>query len=261
MLETKSIIDYLNQAKKWGIVPNFWLTEEYLTAPPSSELQTRTDGKRIWIEEEELLIFPPLPISEQDVKMTGFPPKKIWSDFENYSVGEVEEFLDWEYQYDSDEFSSMKGGKWESFRKNSRKWPFKSRDRGWEYTRKAPSKKEITRLLITWLDSRPAEETIQDDDSMLWFLFHGKNRGFLYSKNELIGINVWDSNEPYLMYRYCMTKPEEPFLNEFMRVLFYRYHPGVIVIDGGCLDNPGLERFKDKLNPIKKRAVYSRFTN
>jgi len=33
-----------------------------------------------------------------------------------------------------------------------------------------------------------------------------------------------------------------------------------LVIDGGVLDNPGLERFKDKLNPIRKRPVYTRTT-
>jgi len=29
---------------------------------------------------------------------------------------------------------------------------------------------------------------------------------------------------------------------------------------GGVLDNPGLERFKDKLNLIRKRLAYSRTT-
>jgi len=61
------------------------------------------------------------------------------------------------------------------------------------------------------------------------------------------------------MYRYCIADPDEPFLDEFMRLLFYqRNAAGKLVIDGGVLGRPGLERFKDKLNPVKKRPVYSR---
>ena len=242
---------YLERARALRIVPNFWLSAEYLSA---QDAKLRSDKNVMWIEEDEWAVFPPLPLNSIFLHEAHCPVLPIWSDFENFAAGEKTEFLDWEYTYDSDRFSDMSGGKWKVFRKNSRKWP---RDNeGWKYSLAPPNKENIERLLLKWLGPRTAE--IEDGDSLLWFVFNGTRRGFLLRGDELVGINVWDANEPYLMYRYCITDPDEPFLDEFARLLFYQSVPGKLVIDGGSLGNPGLERFKDKLNPVKKREVYSR---
>jgi hypothetical protein len=243
--------EYLHYARQMKIIPNFWLTEAYLK---TQKVQTKSNGKGIWVQEDEWAVFPPLPYDDSLFWEKDFP-SLIWSDFENFAVGEVLEFLDWEYTYDANAFSDMTGKKWSVFRKNSRKWP---RARVWEYTDKLPTNNEVEKLLLKWLEKKP-EEVIHDQEAMLWFLFHSPLRQFLYDKNKLMGVNVWDCNEPFLMYRYCIADPDEPFLDEFMRLLFYqRNAAGKLVIDGGVLDNPGLERFKDKLNPVKKRAVYSK---
>ncbi len=249
-MRMNEVLEYLQRAWILGIIPNFWLTANYMGI---QDAKLQNNGKVIWVEEGEWAIFPPLPVGSNDFKKENCPPLRVWSDFENFGPGEEEEFLDWEYSYNSDAFKDMSGGKWKVFRKNSRKWP---RDNeGWNYSFNPPKDCEIEALLVRWLEVR---DEIEDSESMLWFLLRGPLRGFLYRGDELVGVNAWDSNEPYLMYRYCMTDPNEPFLDEFARLLFYQSVPGRTVIDGGALGNPGLERFKDKLNPVKKRAVYSR---
>ncbi len=249
---------YIQRAHELNITPNFWLGEEYvrfLFLNPQS-VSMETNGKVIWIQEEDWAVFPPLPISGglTDDTEKYCPPLKIWSDFDNFALGEKMDFLDWEYVYHSDEFRNMSGKKWAVFRKNSRKWARNKDD--WRYTEDLPRHADIRQLLYKWLDSRKNEE-IQDFEAMFHFLFEGSQRMFLFEKDMLMGVNAWDSNGSVLMYRYCLSDPDEAFLNEFLRLLFYLSMPGKIVIDGGSLDNPGLEKFKDKLNPAKKRQVYS----
>jgi len=250
----KGIDQYLERAHELKIIPNFWLTREYLSIQPNVKLET--DGNFIWLQEDEWAVFPPLPLNRKD--FSEQPPKglRIWSDFINYSVGEPIQFLDWEYTYCSTNFSDMRGGKWEVFRKNSRKWP--RRNEGcWTYTTDVPPVPEIKSLLIKWLDNKKDEE-IADSESLIWFMFHSSNRAFLKRKSELVGVNIWEENGDWLVYRYCIADPNERFLDEFLRLLFYQSFPGRLVIDGGVLDSPGLEKFKDRLNPVRKRPVYSR---
>ncbi len=246
---------YLERARALGVVPNFWLTQEYLNI---QDAELEQNGKVMWIQEDDWAVFPPLPIYYDSAGEEDCPWLRVWSDFQNLKMGKQMEFLDWEYTYDSNNFNNMVGQKWAVFRKNSRKWP---RGRGWTYKQHPAPNSCVERLVMKWLEGKPSAEEIQDEESMIWFLFNGSRRAFLFEGDELKGVNVWDSNEPYLMYRYCVTDPEEPFLNEFCRLLFYQSVPGRLVIDGGSLGNPGLERFKDKLNPIKKRPVYSRAIN
>lgn len=244
------ISDYLQLADSWGIIPNFWLSSGYLQI---QKVSIKTNNKLLWIEEDDWVLFPPLPLRGG---LNEYPKMRIWSDFANFSVGEKESFLDWEYTYYSDWFKPerMVGKEWAVFRKNSRKW---ARGRGWRYSPHPPSNNAISALLIRWLESKD-NATIEDFESMEWFLMNGTHRGFIYDQDRLVGINVWEESGSFLIYRYCITDPEEPFLNEFARLLFYQSMPGKMVIDGGSLNDPGLERFKDKLNPIRKRAVYSR---
>lgn len=247
-----NLSEYLNRAYELGILPNFWLAEEYLKI---QDITVETNNKVIWIQEGEWALFPPLPLygSLRDTERES-PALKIWSDFANYTVGSKLGFLDWEYMYDPYAFHVLKGSRWAVFRKNSRKWP---RNKKWEYSPTPPPDKDITALLLKWLGNRP-EESIEDFESMEWFLFNGLRRGFVFEQDRLVGINAWDGKYPYLMYRYCVTDPDEPFLDEFTRLLFYQNTSAQLVIDGGTLGNAGLERFKDKLNPISKRKVYSR---
>lgn len=263
-MRSNAVDVYLQRATALSIIPNFWLTREYLGV---QDISAKTNGELIWIQEGEWALFPPLPVFgtiETEEIEQKCPPMKIWSDFENYSLGTRLEFLDWEYVYDSRSFFDLRGGRWKVFRKNARKWP--RNNPNWAYSEIPPLEFYIRRLLVKWL-SRRSDQEIADSESLLWFLLHGSRRAFIFRENEknreweLIGINVWDANGKYLIYRYCIVDPDEPFLDEFMRLLFYRMHRNKLVIDGGVLDNPGLERFKDRLNPVKKRAIYSKQIN
>ena len=251
----EQIHKYLQRARQLHIIPNFWLTQEYLSI---QDAEFHNNGKVIWIQEDDWAIFPPLPLrhplGDPGTLRELCPPLKIWSDFENYHIGDELGFLDWEYTYEPSHFADMSGGKWKVFRKNCRKWP--RANPCWEYVPQIPPSKAIDRLLINWF---LGHDEIEDDNSLLWFVYNGKFRDFLYSAGKLVGINVYDVNSRYVMYRYCITDPDEPYLDEFNRLLFYqKLPPGYLVIDGGTLGSAGLERFKDKLNPIKKREVYSR---
>ncbi len=248
----KNFERYLERARQLRIIPNFWLTKEYLSI---QDIELRQNRKALWLQEGKWCIFPPLPLQGIELQPEDCPNLMIWSDFANYSIGEELQFLDWEYVYNADNFFDMSGKRWAVFRKNCRKWP--RNNESWSYTNTPPSDHQITRLLERWLKYREEQE-IADSESLLWFVFHGSRRAFLLRSGQLVGMNVWDENEPWLMYRYCLADPEEPFLDEFLRLMFYQSVPGKLVIDGGVLDNPGLERFKDKLNPLKKRPIYSR---
>jgi hypothetical protein len=76
-----------------------------------------------------------------------------------------------------------------------------------------------------------------------------------------MAVNAWDENWQYINFRFCIIRQGEPFLDEFARWLFYTdgqiQAKNKLVNDGGTLGNPGLEHFKDKLNPVHKRKVYS----
>ncbi len=250
---------YVNRAQQLGICPNFWLSIDYLRFQEDARLEE--NGQMMWVQEGDMAIFPPLPIHGRlgDIVWPladGFQSIRIWSDFVNYSLGEPVEFLDWEYTYRSDNFADLRGGQWAVFRKNIRKWP--KANPLWEYTTDLPSEVSIHKLLLRWLDARPDAE-IHDDTSLLQFVFEGRHRAFLREGGRLVGINVWDAyNDRYLMYRYCLADPEEPFLDEFLRHQFYQSHPHKIVIDGGSLGNKGLERFKDRLNPVRKREIFTK---
>jgi hypothetical protein len=253
-MEHPRVLTYLERANQLNITPNFWLSREYLLT--QEDIEFKSNRKAMWLQEDEVMVFPPLPIDSHYLHERDCPPLLIWSDFENYSKGEPVEFLDWEYVYDPNNFLDLSGGKWKIFRKNSRKWDRVNKN--WYYSSTPPHNTgDIKKLLIKWLECRKEQE-IEDSESLLWFIFNGSKRDFLYRGDELVGMNIWDSNGAAIMYRYCIIDPKEPFLDEFTRLLFYKSIPNRLVLDGGCLGNPGLEKFKDRLNPIKKRAIYSR---
>lgn len=247
---------YLRLARQLGIRPNFWLSREYLSI---QDVSVEAEGGAFWIQEEDWTLFPPLPLSgEWGAPEYPLPQgMRIWSDFDNLALGDVINFLDWEYVYDSNRFQDLVGGGWATFRKNARKW---ERGKKWRYTYEPPPDDAITTLLTDWLAHRSQDESepVEDHESLLWFVFQGSWRAFLFDRDRLVGVNVWDENEPYLIFRYCIAAPGEPFLDEFTRLLFYRSVPGRLVIDGGTLGHVGLEQFKDKLLPVRKRRVYSR---
>jgi hypothetical protein len=242
------------------IEPNFYISLPYLVL---SNTYCYTDKGWLWIEDEEWCLFPPLPHLNNYTPNAGdYPQKNVWSDFYNYHpLTPQMGFLDWEYLYDSHRFNHMEGGPWEAFRKNSRKWSRKNEY--WSYTSVCSSTAECALLVGKWLENKI--EVAQDAELIVKCALEpvgGIRKKYLYNNNgKLVAMNVWDENYKYINYRLCIVSPHEDFLDEFTRLLFYTdaeiQVTGKFINDGGTLGNAGLEFFKNKLNPLRKREVHS----
>jgi hypothetical protein len=248
--------------KKMNLKPNFFVSEPYLELAGAEVMVG--DGW-VWLDADGVCMFPPykyVVTPDHD-----FPLDRIWSDFDGFHPGIdwQPEFLDHEYIFDPNDFNAMDGGKWNTFRKNVRKWPREHPE--WLYVSACYNTDEATELVADWLDAK--QEDVQDGELMARFalleLDERIHRRFMYyfdaGRPVLVGINAWDDNWEYINYRICMVKAGERFLDEFMRYQFYT-DPEIqwewkLVNDGGTLGNAGLERFKDKMNPKFKRTVYS----
>ena len=249
---------YLQVAESSQINPNFYLSEPYLRL---SGVECWEDEGYVWVTADEWDMFPCLPVSFPKIaKQTG---NRIWSDFDRYSFIAQDytwEFLDFEYIFNPNHFLTMIGGKWEVFRKNCRKWLKTNANAS--YKTDIPTSDKIEKLLLDWLLRKG--ETVQDAELIANYTLNKDyhiNRKFLYNAwGDLVGINVWDENWKYLNYRFCIVRDED-YLDEYLRFLFYTdpevLVSGKLVNDGGSLGNYGLERFKDKMNPVRKRKVYS----
>lgn len=249
--------------KNMGIDPNFYVSVPYLTL--SDAICYIQDGL-IWAEANDWILFPPLLYSYKDLILDSFSIKKIWSDFDNLKCTELcpdgndsnLKFLDWEYIFNPIDFKELSGKKWETYRKNIRKWP--KRNPNWLYTGRL-NLEECFKLLGYWFEEKA--DNLQDAELMIKFIENDDDifKKGLYNNGKLVAINIWDENYRYINYRYCFVDHCEPFLDEFVRYLFYTdreiVSKGKFINDGGTIGNPGLEKFKDKLNPFRKRKVYS----
>jgi hypothetical protein len=269
---------YLIRAKELNVVPNFFMSTAYLVL---SGVIAKEDNGWLWLEDGGQLVLPPLPVGDS---LPGeLPILPIWASFprptflsylnENYR----KVFLDYQYIFDPKSFLNMTGGKWETFRKNSRK--FQRDNGGWTYGEMVfpkgywtqPTLKKwinhnimsVRQLLGGWLEERM--ETVEDGQILADFALLSKrkdiHRKFLYHKEEIIGINAWDENYMYINYRVCIVKPGVPYLAEFMRWLFY-FDPeiqnrGNLVNDGGSVGIPTLSKFKEKMNPVGIEPIYT----
>jgi len=254
-----------------GIDPSFYHSLAYLEMAGA---EAWSNPVYTWVTLEGWIMFPPLLLSGLGIVGEGryFPKGDIWcNDLDNNYVGSGAwhpELLDHEYIFDPAEFNRMDGGKWNTFRKNVRKWPRENPE--WIYTDDLIAWDPLPPLMGEWLEDRAADT--EDAELMLKMVFsahHGMGKKFMYngkqtpgnSYGDLVGVNVWDMSYKYVNYRLCIAKPGERFLDEFMRYQFYKdewlWLSGKKVNDGGSLGREGLERFKDKMNPLEKRKRYS----
>lgn len=247
LVKSNSPTSYLLKMEWFKLRPTFWTSEAYLTCVPVTSF--RFNGSN-WLEDKEgVCLFP--PITDQGKYDLSVPSWAIPSD----QFREDFSFLDWEYIYCPENFLDLSGSKWEVFRKNSRKW-VKSNPY-WTYCSLKDWGKSSESLLIKWLENK-IEEKIHDGEVMLEYLSQGNGQIFgLWDKDRLVGFNCWDLNYRWVNFRYSFADPGEPWLSEFLRLLFYQSQYAKEVNDGGILDNPSLERFKDKLHPVEKNKIHS----
>lgn len=276
---------FLALARKAEVEPNFWLSLEYLWLHADDlHFNTLKDSQgRTWAVVSEgqddgtaLALFPPVPTHPLPPlpPLPGAAPcfraepptvpllMPTWSDFRYPKMDARKgtgEMLDLEYLYDPSQFADLSGGRWATFRKNSRKWPNENPDHVYETARREDFE-EMVEVLVKWLGHLVADQVIHDDSTLLRFMKFASNRKVLRCGGEIVGFNIWDVNYQYINFRYSICSPT-PFLPEYLRLLFYR-DPEIVkqnktVNDGGVLDRPGLKFFKDKMNPVRIRQVCS----
>lgn len=260
---------YLRAMKAHNIEPNFWISKEYFRVAGFKEIiaSPGSSDQLIGIISEDTaqFIFPPISLLHGCGRIPICPSTGIWSDFRDTKYKEADAtFLDLEYIYDPKNFLVMSGGDWAVFRKNVRKWP---RTNDYVYVNPDDWPQEffeeaIQKLLIKWLEQHEEVE-IHDPEALLHYVQRGENRKVLFQVDEkkVMGINCWDSNYKYINFRFSICDRTEPFLNEFMRYLFY-IDPDILktqmlVNDGGVLGSEHIQRFKDKMNPVRVRKVHS----
>jgi hypothetical protein len=262
MKKAEKISIYWEQLRKKKIEPNFWISVPYLL---SMDVDLQRMGKVVWLTDKKGCLFPPIHSDQAEEFSEIELPKEIWADFhgqENYLkvLGyHKNTFLDYEYIYDPKNFMDLSGKKWKVFRKNIRRWP---QGRNWRYSEELSENYHsgASNLLLDWFAQK--DNQIYDADIIVsWILYPtvGVHRKILWEEDRVVAVNLWDENYQYLNYRWCISQPKIPYLDEFVRWLFYKdiSVQNKLVNDGGVLDNAGLERFKDKLNPIRKREVWS----
>lgn len=253
----KDISTVLKVMSKNRVKPNFFCSLPYLLY---NEAHVRFKAGMVWAEVDGICLFP--PILENGGFIGDYPVQEIWSDFAGFALPCEEwekKFLDWEYLYNPYDFQTMRGGRWETFRKNSRKWP--KNQRNLRYGSTTQDEEERWALVAEWLEKR--QDSVHDAEVVANYVMNpidGVYQKALTRDGELVGMNVWDDNHCYINFRFCIVADEERYLDEYMRYLFYTdsliYMQGKLVNDGGVLGREGLERFKDKMNPVYKRAVY-----
>lgn len=256
------MLTYLNNIKKLGVEPNFWCSDEYLLRSNAREVNT---GKYLYVTDEDWILFPVIDL--ENGKVSVIPQGKIWSDFAGIDLKGASEFLDYEYIYNPKDFLTMEGGSWQVFRKNCRKFPARfSKPLAYDWIinyelKFGTADWKLNELFLDWLKGFGEQEEIHDDKVMTDYLQNGFSRKVLYDEEgNIFGLTIWDENYKYINFRFCTCK-REPFLSEYIRLLFYT-DPFILVKrklvnDGGTLGNENLKRFKEKLNPLRVRSVFS----
>jgi len=253
--------EYLKLLERKKIRPNFWCSEEYFRK--AGFIERRIGGAMnpsvCIFDTDSLMIFP--PIDPRNGRRWAETNETIWSDFSLYYPGhEQAEFLDYEYLYEPKNFLNMKGKKWQTFRKNCRKYPRRNEHLELRYVPFDFDKHnlKIFEFYQEWIDKVGWKE-FHDYDVMANYMGAGENREILIDNaGDIHGVNIWDENYMFINYRYCFCL-NVPFLSEYMRFWFYvrRSKENKIVNDGGVLDSPELKKFKDKMNPVQVNRRYT----
>jgi hypothetical protein len=243
---------YLELIKNKNILPNFFVSEAYLS---QIDFKWVNFQDWIWVEDSTgLCIIPPI----HPIKTNDFPVKNIWAGFVNYPSKEKEwdvEFFDWQYIFNPSDFINMSGGRWETYRKNSKKWnQHKTIQISQEFNPDTDLLADFVELRKqNFMDVEWAIECFLNADLPVF-------RQYIYENSELKAVNIWDENHKLINYRWCFCR-NEPFLSEFARLCFYRQpqilNSDKLVNDGGSLGFSGLETFKDKMNPEAKYKIFT----
>jgi hypothetical protein len=250
---------YLDRIRETGKIPNFFMSETYINQPT---ITAHARDGWVWLEENAFILFPAVT-SGAILHGQINPAQTYWASFPNPCIPNAQkcfyEFLDYQYIYDPKKFLDLSGGKWESFRKNVRKFkdlycPFYTCDR---------KDQAFWILMEKWFGNRQNE--ILDGEFILECISNPRPDDYiryLYDKKgNMVAVNYADESWKYINYRFLICD-KVPFADEYARYCFYTdpfiQKKNKLINDGGTLGNSGLEKFKDKLNPLLKEKIYTK---
>jgi len=238
---------FLTLIQQKGKSPNFWMSEEYIEY---SGLKWCDAGGMLqgFKTDDGYWFFPYYSTTSKEFysfnNLTGFQ--------DDTRTGT---FWDYEFIYDPKKFLDLSGHLWKIFRKNIRKHI----DKPYEYRpieRNDEELEKVIQLFLNWVDGK----TIFDPETFTHFVIQGENRFGLFLDGVLKGVNIADTNFKYINYRICYDDGEL-YLNEFLRWKFYTSEwvqsQNKLVNDGGSLGSDGLFRFKNKLNPVDIKDIFT----
>ena len=238
---------FLRQLKQSGKDLNFWMSEEYIE---HAKLVCIDDGqgRTGYQDDSGDWLFPTI---DRDGTVNSDGVQLGFID------DEIGPFWDYQYVYDPKNYLDLSGNKWKVLRRHintmkGREWAYRALQKDDE--------EEVIQLFLLWSKGRE----LYDNEVFGRFVLFGKLRWGLFEKGKLRGVNIADSNDDFINYRYCFDDGEK-LLNEYLRYRFYvsNYvqNSNKLVNDGGSLDSGSLARFKNKFRPIQIRSVYTGRTN
>lgn len=258
---------YLDLLEKKQLTPNFWCSSEYFEKAGFIEYSYL--GQIEIRDEDNDLIFPVLDTSNNVAFVMKQEP--VWADFPCKFSAPIKEltttFLDWNYIFDPKAFKEMAGKKWQTFRKNCRKYPNRLNEgeslcyvTAEQFQNYWPDKAgdAYGRFVEQWAEGIKWD-SIEDGEVMSRYIVDGENRSILVDQDGAVrGVNIWDENYSMINYRYCLCL-DQPFLSEYMRYRFYlsMVNRDKLINDGGVLGDPNLKSFKDKMNPLRIEKIQS----
>ena len=262
-----------------GCDPLFWCSESYWATAGWCE---RQEGDAVWIqmvpnepgEEDGVAAFPALRMSGGGF-CASYPPgcSEVWAAPAGWAAQRGQRsLLDHQYIYDPAVFALERLDADPTravFRKNSRKWPRAHRvpgqDPTWLWLPTGSFRDEAEDLVARWAMGRAADEVIHDDDVLIRYLIQGGvgiSRWALYIRPDRF-LAVMAADAPWHgreNFRFLAVDPDEPWLDEYARLMYYRGAAArgvTLVNDGGDLGNAGLARFKQRLGPLRVNDVYT----
>lgn len=134
----------------------------------------------------------------------------------------------------------------------------------WDRDRDGPATQDY---LAAWAEGKG--DGVYDPDLLveamlgdsLEYNSNSAGKASLLVRGRTMGVATIDRGIPgWVNFRYCLVAPNIPGLSELCRMMTWQtiatQYPDIRFInDGGCLDSPGLEQFKDKLCPAYKLFV------
>ncbi len=266
---------WMNRLASLDIHPNFYCSLAYLTAS-GAQCYLTPDGDWAYVVDADdgdpVCMFPPVPANDRvaaEVPRDQWPALFgfIWSGFNGYPApeGYETELLDYQYIYDQRSVAAAEGAAYATHRKNARKWPNRTGHRLEAIAAVRLAQPVIQELCGVWLEERGGD--VEDVPNMLRYLLTPPPGGIVRALVDPYGypraIIAYDMNHRYINFRYCITRPGEPFLEDYVRSLFYA-SPAVqaqagtrLVNDGGMVDSPGLAQFKERLCPVERLSCES----